>query len=288
LVTVTAERFDGPVTDPAACDATAPTIGVPALALRDVVVQRDGSTILDNISIEVRAQQRWVMLGANGSGKTTLVRIMALYDHPSSGTVDVLGERLGRTDVRTLRTRIGYASAAMADQLRPGLSAHDVVRTARHGALEPWWHRYTDEDDRQATRCLDRLHVAHLGHRTFGSLSSGERQRVLLARTLMNDPAVLLLDEPSARLDLGGREELVATLSALAADPTAPPFVVVTHHVDEIPPGATHVLMLREGRTLAVGPIDDVLDDAVLSSCFGIDLALERRADGRLSAWARN
>jgi iron complex transport system ATP-binding protein len=288
LVTVIAERFDGRVIDPAASDATAPNIVVPALALRDVVVHRDGSTILDNISIEVWAQQRWVMLGANGSGKTTLVRIMALYDHPSSGTVDVLGERLGRTDVRTLRTRIGYASAAMADQLRPGLSAHDVVRTARHGALEPWWHRYTDEDDRQATRCLDRLHVAYLGRRTFGSLSSGERQRVLLARTLMNDPAVLLLDEPSARLDLGGREELVTTLSALAADPTAPPFVVVTHHVDEIPPGATHVLMLREGRTLATGPIDDVLDDAVLSSCFGIDLALERRADGRLSAWARN
>jgi iron complex transport system ATP-binding protein len=259
----------------------------PALALHDVVVRRDGSTILDDVSIEVRADQRWVVLGANGSGKTTLLRIMAMYDHPSSGTVELLGERLGRTDVRTLRRRVGYSSAALADQLRPGLSAHDAVRTARYAALEPWWHRYTDEDDHQATRCLERMAVAHLAGRPLGSLSSGERQRVLLARAMMNDPAVLLLDEPSARLDLGGREELVATLARLAAAAAAPPLVMVTHHVDEIPPGVTDLLMLREGRAIVSGPID-LLESATLSDCFGLDLVLERRADGRFSAWARS
>lgn len=262
--------------------------GAVSLSLTDISLRRDGTTILDGISIDVRPDERWVVLGANGSGKTSLLRIMALYDHPTSGSVEVLGERLGRTDVRTLRRRIGYTSAALADQLRPGLTALDVVRTARYAALEPWWHRYTDDDDRQALACLERLHVGRLARRTFGSLSSGERQRVLLARTLMNDPAVLLLDEPSARLDLGGREELVTTLSLLARDRTAPPSVLVTHHVDEIPPGSTHVLMLRDGRALASGPIERVFDGAALSECFGLDLVAERRPDGRFSAWARN
>lgn len=257
-----------------------------ALELHGVVVRRGESVILDDISLEVRVGQRWVVLGPNGSGKTTLLRIMALYDHPTSGTVEVLGERLGETDVRTLRTKVGYSSSALADQLRPGLTAHDAVRTARHAALEAWWHRYTDIDDRQATRCMEMLHVGHLADRTIGSLSSGERQRVLLARALMNDPAVLLLDEPSARLDLGGREELVASLTALAADRGSPPLVMVTHHVDEIPPGTTHVLMLRAGRVLSSGPIDSTLDAAALSDCFGLALELEQRPDGRFTAWA--
>jgi len=262
--------------------------GPPALRLSAVTVERGGSRILDNLSIDVFAGERWVVVGPNGSGKTTLLRIMALYDHPTRGVVEVLGERLGRTDVRTLRTRVGYSSAALAEQLRPGLTAHDAVRTARHAALEPWWHRYTDADDERALECLDMLHVARLAPRPIGSLSSGERQRVLLARALMNDPAVLLLDEPSARLDLGGREELVATLAALAVDPGSPPFVMVTHHVDEIPPGTTHVLMLREGRVLRGGPLVSTLDAAGLSECFGVDLVLDRRADGRFSAWARS
>ncbi len=262
--------------------------GQVALELHDVVVRRGESVILDDISLDVRVGQRWVVLGANGSGKTTLLRIMALYDHPTSGTVEVLGERLGETDIRALRTRVGYTSAALADQLRPGLTAHDAVRTARYAALEAWWHRYTGADDRRATHCMEMLHVAHLADRTIGSLSSGERQRVLLARALMNDPAVLLLDEASAGLDLGGREELVASLTALATDRGSPPLVMVTHHVDEIPVGTTHVLMLREGRILSSGPIDATLDAAALSDCFGLELVLERRADGRFSAWARS
>ena len=223
------------------------------LRLEHVRLVRAGTVILDDVSLSVEAGQRWLVLGANGSGKTTLLRIAALYEHPTAGTVEVLGERLGRTDVRELRRRVGYASAALADQLRPELSALDVVRTARYAALEPWWHRYTAADDRHAADCLERMGVGRFAARPVGSLSSGERQRVLLARTLMNDPAIVLLDEPSARLDLGGREQLVHALDELGADPDAPPLVLVTHHVDDIPTTITHALLLREGRTLRRG-----------------------------------
>jgi len=257
----------------------------PALDLVDLILRRDGVRILDGVSLRIEADQRWVILGPNGCGKTSLMRVMALYDHPTSGSVDVLGERLGRTDVRELRRRIGYMSAAFGVQLRGDLAAHDVVRTARHGALEPWWHRYTTDDDQRADDCLAELGVGHLRDRRFGTLSSGEQQRVLLARTLMNEPAVILLDEPSARLDLGGREQLVATLSGLAANPAAPPFVMVTHHVDEIPTGATHVALMRDGRLSTHGAIEQVLTAEQLSSCFDTPLRLERRPDGRFSAW---
>jgi iron complex transport system ATP-binding protein len=258
-----------------------------ALVLDDVGFTRGGRRIIGTISLRVEREDRWLVLGPNGSGKTTLLRIAALYEHPSTGTVDVLGERLGRTDVRTLRRRIGYASSALAAQLRPGLSAVDIVKTAKYAALEPWWHRYDDDDVARAMQCLRRMGVGDLGDRTFGTLSSGEQQRVLLARTLMNDPAVVLLDEPSARLDIGGREQLVDALAELAADRSAPPFVLVTHHVDEVPQGLTHALLLREGNSIAQGPIDDVLSSESLSECFGLPLVLERRVDGRLSAWSR-
>lgn len=268
---------------------TEPAVTVPtaALVLEDVGFTRGGRHIIGTLSLRVEREDRWLVLGANGSGKTTLLRIAALYEHPSRGTVDVLGERLGRTDVRTLRRRIGYASSALAAQLRADLSAVDVVKTAKYAALEPWWHRYDTDDVNQATQCLSRMGVGHLADRTFGTLSSGEQQRVLLARTLMNDPAVLLLDEPAARLDIGGREQLVGALAALAADPVAPPFVLVTHHVDEVPQGMTHALLLRDGCSIAQGPIDDVLSSEALSECFGVPLVLERRDDGRLSAWSR-
>jgi iron complex transport system ATP-binding protein len=258
----------------------------PALAARAVDVRRGDRRILRDVTVEVGPDERWVVLGANGSGKTTLLRILALYDHPSAGTVEVLGERLGDTDVRVLRRRLGYASAALADQLRPSIEVLDVVRTARYAALEAWWHRYTEEDDRRARACLARMSVEAFAGRTFGSLSSGEQQRVLLARTLMNDPAAVLLDEPAAQLDLGGREELLAALGALADDPRAPALVMVTHHVDEIPHGITHALLLRDGAVLASGPLDDTLTATALSDCFGLPLHLERRADGRFSAWA--
>jgi iron complex transport system ATP-binding protein len=259
----------------------------PALQVDDVVIRRGGVTILDGVSMRVDRAHRWVVIGPNGCGKTSLLRVMAMYEHPTSGTVEVLGERLGHTDVRELRRRVGYMSSALADQLRAGLTGHDVVRTARYGALEPWWHRYTDDDGRRADECLGELRVGHLRDRTFGTMSSGERQRVLLARTLMNDPAVILLDEPSARLDLGGREQLLTTLSQLAASAASPPFVMVTHHVDEIPIGTTHAAIMRDGHVADQGPIDDVLSADSLSECFGVSLHLERRSDGRFSAWRR-
>ena len=260
----------------------------PALELSDIHLHRDGTDVIGSISSRVEQDQRWVILGANGSGKTSLMRIMALYDHPTSGTVEVLGERLGRTDVRTLRQRVGYASAALASQLRADLEVTDVVKTAKFAALEPWWHRYDDADAERAVECLARLGVDRFAGRTFGTLSSGEQQRVLLARTLMNDPAVVLLDEPSARLDLGGREGLVETLADMASDPNGPPLVLVTHHVDEIPAGITHVMMLRRGNVLVTGRLDDVLTSESLSDCFDVSLHLERRASGRFSAWARH
>ena len=255
------------------------------LKLSNVAFVRDGRTILAPLSWQVRAGERWLVLGANGSGKTTLLRIAALYEHPSSGTVDVLGERLGRTDVRELRRRVGYLSSALAGQIRPELTARDVVMTARYAALEPWWHRYTLADEARAEACLDRMGVRWTADRSLGTLSSGEQQRVLLARTLMNEPGILLLDEPSARLDLGGREQLVLALSELMLDAASPPLVLVTHHLDEVPPGMTHVLMLRNGEVVARGPIDRRLTSAALSECFEMPLRLERRPDGRLSAW---
>jgi len=256
-----------------------------ALSLRGVGLVRDGRALLDGIDWDVAHHERWVVLGRNGSGKTSLVRIASLYLHPSQGEVRVLGQLLGRTDVRTLRKRVALASSAMAQQLRPELTATDVVMTAKNAALEPWWHRYDDDDRDKAISLLERLHVGALAGRMVGTLSSGEQQRVLLARTLMAEPGLVLLDEPTAGLDLGGREELVASLAALASDPASPATVLVTHHVDEIPPGFSHVLLLREGRVLAAGPIAGTLTAANLSACFGLPLVLERRGT-RWGAWA--
>jgi iron complex transport system ATP-binding protein len=256
------------------------------LHLTGVGFQRDGRWILDDITWSVASDQRWLVLGANGSGKTSLLRIASLYEHPTRGQVQVLGETLGHTDVRSLRRRIGVTSAALAAQFRPSLTAHDVVMTARYAALEPWWHTYDDDDRRRAHEALGRLGVGHLAQRTLGTLSSGEAQRVLLARTLVNEPALVLLDEPSARLDLGGREQLVGALAELVADAAAPVVVLVTHHLDEVPPGMTHALLLRDGRVLDMGAFDDVITSQGLSECFGVSLAVERRRNGRLSATA--
>lgn len=258
-------------------------MSVPALAMVGVGFTRDGRDLLDGVDWRVEADQDWVVIGLNGSGKTSLIRIAALYEHPSRGTVDVLGERLGRTDVRVLRTRLSLVSAAMADLVRPNLSATEVVMCGRFAALEPWWHTYTDADRDRARALLAAQGVGAVADHPMGTLSSGERQRTLLARALMNEPGLVLLDEPTAGLDLRGREELVDRLGALAVDPDAAPLVLVTHHVEEIPPGFTHLLALRDGRVLAQGPVDDVLTAELLSDTFGLPLVLERR-DGRFFA----
>jgi iron complex transport system ATP-binding protein len=257
-----------------------------ALRLAGIRFVRGDTTILDDVDLLVRPGERWLLLGPNGCGKTSLLRIAALYEHPSAGVVEVLGERLGETDVRVLRRRIGFVSAALSDQLRPTLSAFDAVRTARYGALEPWWHRYTAEDDERARECLDRMGIGRLADHALVTLSSGERGRVLLARSLMNEPAVVLLDEPAAGLDLAGREQLVDALDHFAGEPDAPPLVVVTHHVEDVPTSLTHAMLMRAGRIVAAGELEPVLTAMNLSGTFGLDLRLERRGDGRFSAWA--
>lgn len=258
--------------------------GPTALSLREVTLVREGRNILSHVSWQVADGERWVVLGRNGSGKSTLMKIASLYLHPSSGEVEVMGEKLGRTDVRSLRKRIGVASSGMADQLRSDLCVTDVVMTAKNAALEPWWHSYDDSDRSRARACLEQMEIGRLADRAFSTLSSGERQRVLLARTLMPKPGLLLLDEPTAGLDLAGREELVRSLGVLVAGSETPATVLVTHHVEEIPDGFTKVLMLHEGEVLAAGPLDEVLTEATLSECFEMDLNLERR-HGRWWAW---
>jgi len=253
--------------------------------LAGVSVRYGTTTVLGPIDLTVRAGERWVVLGPNGSGKTSLMRILSLYQYPSTGTVEVLGERWGRTDVRELRKRIAMASAAMREQLRDDLVARDVVMTARHAALETWWHSYTANDRERAQWCLEQLQAESLADRTFGSLSSGEQQRVLLARTLMTDPGLLLFDEPAAGLDLAGREQLLGDLERLAASVDTPPVVLITHHTEEIPDHFTHALLLREGLTVDSGTIDDVMTASNLTATFGLELELER-VRGRWQAWS--
>ncbi|MDQ2649652.1 MAG: ATP-binding cassette domain-containing protein [Actinomycetota bacterium] len=260
-------------------------MAAPALELQDVGLVRDDVTILRAVTWTVAPGEHWVVLGRNGSGKTSLVRIASMYLHPSTGTVRLLGEELGRTDVRRLRRRVGLSSPALANLLRPELTGVEVVMTGRNAALEPWWHEYTAADRASARALLERFDVGHGADRAMATLSSGERQRVLLARAYVGEPGLVLLDEPTAGLDLGGREELVAALARAAADPATPPTVLVTHHVEEIPEGATHVLLLEGGRILAAGPLDDTLGAGVLSEAFGVTLRVERR-EGRWSAWA--
>jgi iron complex transport system ATP-binding protein len=256
-----------------------------AVSLGGVEVRIDGQRILGGIDWEVAHDERWVLLGPNGCGKTTLLRIVGLTLHPSRGSVEVLGASLGRVDVRQHRRAIGVVSAAVANSLRPTIAARDAVMTARHGALEPWWHDYTDDDRDRAGSLLDRFGIGHVGDHEFGTLSSGERQRTLLARALMADPRLLVLDEPAAGLDLGGREALLSDLARLADSAATPPMILVTHHVEEIPPGFTHLALMRAGRFVAAGPIETTLTSAALSTCFGTEIEVAASA-GRWSARA--
>src|SRR5438270_4554916 len=258
----------------------------PVLEFRGVTLCFDpGRPVLAGVDWSVGPGQRWVVLGANGSGKTSLLRLAGGWLFPTAGTVDVLGHRLGRVDVRTLRRRLGYASGALAAQMRPSVTGLEVVMAAKHAALETWWHTYDDADRARARALLERMGCAHLADRTVATASDGERQRVQLARTLMVDPDLLLLDEPTAGLDLGGREALVGRLADLAAAADAPATVLVTHHTEEIPPGFTHALLLRAGQVLAAGPLDETLTAEALSICFDTPVILERRA-GRFIALA--
>jgi len=253
------------------------------LDLRSVTVVRGAATLLDRVDWSVQVDERWVVLGPNGAGKTTLLQIASTQMHPTKGEAWVLGERLGAVDVFELRPRIGLTSAALAERLPAAERVVDVVRTASYAVVGRWREKYDQVDDQRALGLLGLLGVAGLGDRTFGTLSEGERKRVQIARALMADPELLLLDEPAAGLDLGGREDLVRRLAALAADPDAPAMVLVTHHVEEIPPGFTHVLMLRDGAVVAAGPISETLTATTLSETFGLPLHLDARG-GRHAA----
>ena len=260
------------------------TVTSPAVELLGVSVKYEDTTVLSPLDLEISSSDRWVVLGPNGSGKTSLIKILSLYRYPTTGTVKVLGETWGATDVRQLRQRIGLASSSLRDQFRSDILGLDIVMTARHAALETWWHEYSEDDSEAAMECLARIGAEALAARKFQTMSSGEQQRVQLARTLMGEPGLLLLDEPTAGLDLAGREQLVTSLASVAADPETPATVLVTHHTDEIPPGFTHGLLLRGGEALACGPIDQVLTADSLSECFGLRLQLENR-DGRWLSW---
>ena len=246
---------------------------------------RSGNQLLHNLTWRVELDERWVVLGPNGAGKTTLLTLAAARMHASTGTVHILGERLGRTDISELQPRIGLATAGLADRVSPGERVGDLVMTAAWGVLGRFREQYDPVDQARAGTLLAQLGVAGLAERSFGTLSEGERKRVQIARALMTDPELLLLDEPAAGLDLGAREELVARLAALAADPDAPTLVLVTHHVEEIPPGFTHALLLRDGTAVAQGLIADTLTDKLLTTTFGVRLKVTHD-DGRFTARA--
>ncbi|GAB3996858.1 ABC transporter ATP-binding protein [Nocardioides marmoraquaticus] len=251
--------------------------------LAGVTVRRGESLLLDGVDWSVEEDERWVVLGPNGAGKTTLMQLVSAQVHPTSGVVGLLGEVVGTVDVFELRPRIGWTSAAVAERIPPHEVVSDVVVSASYGVVGRWREAYDDLDHARAAELLAEVGAGALARRTFGTLSEGERKRVQIARALMTDPELLLLDEPAAGLDLGGREDLVQTLSALAQDPDSPATVLVSHHVEEIPPGFTHGLVLRGGRVVAAGLLDEVMTDAVLSDAFGLPLAVRSEA-GRWSA----
>ncbi|MEI7914735.1 MAG: ABC transporter ATP-binding protein [Mycobacteriaceae bacterium] len=242
---------------------------------RNVSLRRGGRTLVGPVSWQVELDERWVVIGPNGAGKTSLLRMAAAMEYPSSGTATVLGERLGRVDMAELRQRVGLSSAVLAQRVPEDELVRDVVVSAGYAVLGRWRERYDDIDYVRAVDTLESVGAEHLAERTYGTLSEGERKRVLIARSLMTDPELLLLDEPAAGLDLGGREELVARLADLAADPDSPALVLVTHHVEEIPPGFSHCLILAEGRVLAAGLLADTLTAENLSAAFGQSIAVD-------------
>ncbi|WP_168627247.1 MULTISPECIES: ABC transporter ATP-binding protein [unclassified Cryobacterium] len=255
------------------------------LQFSDVSVVRDGNTILDSVDWNVDSKERWVILGPNGAGKTTLLQLAAAQIHPSHGEAVVLDSTLGAVDVFDLRPRIGFASTALARRIPANETVLDVVLTASYSVTGRWNEEYEEIDTRRARRVLGEWKLSHLEDRRFGNLSDGEQKRVQIARAVMTDPEVLLLDEPAASLDLGAREELLQLLGGYASAPDAPAIVMVTHHVEEIPPGFSHALLLSQGEVHDSGPIEEVVTAGNLSDVFGVDLKVER-TDNRFTARA--
>jgi len=256
---------------------------VNVLTLENVSYVRDGRHILDSIDWVVDSTQRWVILGPNGAGKTTLLSIAAGLEHPSHGTATILEETLGQTDVFELRNRIGFASSAQAVRIPAHETVLNAVLTAAHAVEGRWLEEYDTLDIRRAERVLAEWNLTDFRDQAFGTLSDGERKRVLIARAVMTDPEVLLLDEPAASLDVGAREQLLALLDGYASSPNSPAMIMVTHHVEEVPAGFTHLMLMSRGGVFAQGRIDQVLTSENLTEVFGVDLSVTRE-DGRFAA----
>lgn len=251
-------------------------------ALREVTVRRGGRAILGPVDLEIPRGEHLAVLGPNGAGKTTLLRLLSTYLHPTSGQVEVLGGRFGRVDLRALRPRIGVVTVAIDHLLGASFPAGELVASARHGATTVV-KAVTDEDREAAGRALQRVGAAHLAAQSCNTLSQGEWQRTKIARALVTEPVLLLLDEPFVGLDLGGREALVADLGRVLDDPAGPTVVMITHHLEELPTGVRRAVLLRDGRPVAAGPVEDVLTDQNVSATFGVRVAVER-TDGRWTA----
>ncbi len=249
------------------------------LAFNDVTVVRGDKQILSHVTWSVNEGERWVIMGPNGAGKTTLMQICSGYMHPTSGVAEVLGETLGKTNVRELRTRIGISSAAIAALLPPEETVFDAVLTAAHGVNGRWREVYEAVDRDRASDMVDNWGLHKLVDRRVGTLSEGERKRVQIARALMADPELLILDEPAAGLDVAGREDLVGRLGLLAEDPMSPSLILVTHHVEEIPSNFTNALLLSNGAVSSNGPVLDVISSEPMSEAFGVRLTVERADD---------
>ncbi|MEO7123958.1 MAG: ATP-binding cassette domain-containing protein [Lacisediminihabitans sp.] len=255
------------------------------LELSDVTIVRDGNHILNSVNFSVADDERWVVLGPNGAGKTTLLQVCAAMVHPSSGTAQILDDKLGKIDVFELRPRVGFASSALARRIPTTETVLNVVLTAAYSVTGRWNENYEEIDIRRAQRVLAEWKLDAFENRRFGELSDGEQKRVQIARSVMTDPELLLLDEPAASLDLGAREELLQLLGGYASAPQAPGIVMVTHHVEEIPRGFDHALLLRNGAVQVSGPIDEVITSANLTETYGLPLEVNH-TDGRFSARA--
>ncbi|WP_028649215.1 ABC transporter ATP-binding protein [Nocardiopsis sp. CNT312] len=246
------------------------------VGLDGATVRRQDAELLADVDWTVLEGERWVILGPNGAGKTTLLNVVSSQLHPTAGEVEILGGRLGGVDVFELRPLIGYAGASVASRVEPGTPVLDLVLSAAYGFVGRFREEYGIPDYGRARALLGHWGVGDLADRSYDTLSEGERKRVLIARALMSDPELLLLDEPAAGLDLGGREDLLRRLGVLARNEAAPTLVVVSHHVEEIPVGFTHGLLLREGGVVAAGPLDAVMTAENLSKAFDLPLKVER------------
>lgn len=257
------------------------------LDFNNVTVTRDERAILNNVDWQVSSNQRWVVLGPNGAGKTTLLKIAAAQLQPSTGTAKLLGLSLGEVNVFELRTRIGFASSALANHIPNSETVLDAVMTASYGITGRWKEKYEDVDERRARRVLAEWKLSELDERAFGTLSDGEKKRAQIARAVMPDPELLLLDEPVASLDMAAREQTIDILGQYAASPSAPAIVMVTHHIEEIPAGFTHALILRAGQVYAAGDLPSTITSEKISEAFGHNLEVSSE-NGRFRVRSRS